>query len=434
MVLDPQKQAEAEAIFKRWDLDFAIVGLTTDDLRFRVLHNNQQVADLPIKELGDEAPEYDRPYQVTQTYQHIDCEHFPEPEDYNQTILDMLSSPNLCSRRWVWEQYDTLVQSNSLQIPGGDAGVVRIVADGEGGTNKALAFTCDVNPHYCEADPFEGGKQAVAESWRNLCSVGARPLAVTDNLNFGNPEKPEIMGQLVRAIEGIGEACVALDMPVVSGNVSLYNETQGAAILPTPTIGAVGIIDDYSKMACIGGADEGDILFLVGNIPEHLAQSTFAREILDIQDGPPPPVDLFSERRNGEFVRAAITSGYATSCHDISDGGLAICLAEMCLASNIGARIELEHPYLHATLFGEDQGHYLFTVDDEWADMYAANSEGSGVPFFKLGTMGGDQLEINDNVRVSLDEMRNCYETWFDEYMSPARFDLSKAQSTNNKE
>ena len=339
------------------------------------------------------------------------------PSDYNAALLTILGSPNMCSRRWVWEQYDSLIQSNTLQIPGGDAGVVRICDEAGNDTGKALAFTSDVNPRYCEADAFEGGKQAVAECYRNLSATGATPLATTDNLNFGNPEKPEVMGQFVAAIKGIGEACEALDMPIVSGNVSLYNETKGQAILPTPTIGAVGLIADHTKHCTIGGAHDGDVIFLVGNLANHLGQSTYMREILGLEDGPPPPVDLYAERSHGEFVRAAIHSDYATSCHDISDGGLAIALAEICLANNLGMNIAIEGENLHAQLFGEDQARYILTVDEQWADMFAANSEGSGVPFSRLGVVTGDRLKIGELISISLDVLRNTHEAWFPNYM-----------------
>ena len=236
MVLDPSREKDARAVFEKWNLDFATVGKTTDDLRFRVLHQGEEVANLPIKELGDEAPEYDRPWTEPESPPVLEPGSVQDIGDYNKALLDLLGSPDLCSRRWVWEQYDTLIQANTLQIPGGDAGVIRLVDDKGETTGRALAFTSDVTPRYCEADPLEGGKQAVAECFRNLCAVGAEPLATTDNLNFGNPEKPEIMGQLVFAIKGIGEAVESLSMPIVSGNVSLYNETNGLGILPTPTI------------------------------------------------------------------------------------------------------------------------------------------------------------------------------------------------------
>jgi phosphoribosylformylglycinamidine synthase II len=271
MVLRPEKEKEAEAIFHKWGLDFAIVGKTTDDLRFRILHQGDEVANLPIKDLGDKAPEYDRPWTEPKKPAPLAANDVPQA-DVADALLKLLGGPDLSSRRWVWEQYDTLIQGNSLQLPGGDAGVVRV----EGHPTKALAFSSDVTPRYCEADPYEGGKQAVAECWRNLTATGALPLAATDNLNFGNPERPEIMGQLVGAVKGIGDACRALGFPIVSGNVSLYNETNGQGILPTPTIGGVGLIADWSKMVRTGFAAEGQMILLVGapaSWGTHLGQS-----------------------------------------------------------------------------------------------------------------------------------------------------------------
>ena len=357
MVLDPSKREVAEAIFVKWGLDFAIVGQTTDDRRFRIFFDGEEVANLPIKELGDEAPEYDRPWIEPKPAKAIHAADIPEPEDYGVALLRLLGSPDLSSRRWVFEQYDTLIQGNTLQRPGGDAGVVRV----DGHPTKALAFSSDVTPRYCEADPYQGGLQAVAECWRNLTAVGADPLAATDNLNFGNPEKPDLMGQFVKAVEGIGAACSALAFPIVSGNVSLYNETHGQAILPTPTIGGVGLIEDRTKIATIGGMRDGDILCLVGCQGSHLGASIFLREICGIEDGAPPPVDLDEEKRNGDFVRGLIRSGDVTTCHDLSDGGLAIALAEMCIASGRGAAIDADvapagQACAHAILFGEGSG------------------------------------------------------------------------------
>lgn len=417
MVLEPTKEKEAEAIFVKWGLDFAVVGKTTDDLRFRVLHQGEEVANLPIKELGDEAPEYDRPYIEPGRHSGLEPSDVEDTGDYNAALLKILGSPDMCSRAWVWEQYDTLIQSNSLQIPGGDAGVIRLTDENGDPTGRALAFTSDVTPRYVEADPFEGGKQAVAECFRNLCAVGAEPLATTDNLNFGNPEKPEIMGQFVFAINGIGEAVSSLSMPIVSGNVSLYNETNGQAILPTPTIAAVGLIEETDKMAKVSGASEGDVVFLIGTEASHLGQSLYLRECLGIEDGPPPPVDLMTERMRGEFVRAAIGSGEITSCHDVSDGGLAIALAEMCLANNLGMTIDLASETPHASLFGEDQSRYIMTMQKSYANMFAANAEGSGVFFSRLGTVGGDSLTIGKYVSLSVQEMRATHEAWFPEYM-----------------
>ncbi|MEO0327729.1 MAG: phosphoribosylformylglycinamidine synthase subunit PurL [Pseudomonadota bacterium] len=417
MVLNPEKEAEAKSIFTKWGLDFAIVGKTTDDLRFKVLHQGEQVANLPIKELGDEAPEYERPYIEPGTHSGLDASNVEDTGDYNQALLRLLNSSELCSRRWVWEQYDTLIQSNSLQIPGGDAGVIRILNEAGEPTGKALAFTCDVTPRYVEADPFEGGKQAVAECYRNLSAVGAEPLATTDNLNFGNPEKPEIMGQFVFSIKGIGEAVESLSMPIVSGNVSLYNETNGEAILPTPTIGAVGLIEDANQMTRIGTMHEGDVVFVIGTEASHLGQSLYLREILGIEDGPAPGVDLLTERMRGEFVRAAIRSGNITACHDISDGGLAITLAEMCMAADKGMALDLSSNHMHAALFGEDQSRYVLTVDKDYAQMLAANAEDSGVFFQQLGMVASDRLTIGKSLSLSVEEMKTAHESWFPDFM-----------------
>ncbi|WP_419912765.1 phosphoribosylformylglycinamidine synthase subunit PurL [Hoeflea sp.] len=415
MVLRPEKEAEAEAIFHKWGLDFAIVGKTTDDLRFRIVHQGDEVADLPIKDLGDEAPEYDRPWRETGLYSPLPADQIDEPEDYGDALLSLVGSANNASRRWVFEQYDTLIQGNSLQLPGGDAGVVRV----DGHPAKALAFSSDVTPRYCEADPFEGGKQAVAECWRNLTATGAEPLAATDNLNFGNPERPEIMGQLVKAIEGIGEACSTLGFPIVSGNVSLYNETNGEAILPTPTIAGVGLIPDWSKMATIGGANAGDVVILLGGDGTHLGQSIYLRDCLGQSDGPPPPVDLYVERRNGKVVRSAIRNGQFTACHDISDGGLALCLAEMAIASGKGMQLDIDGEIgpAHAQLFGEDQARYVVTVSPKLANFVCVNAEGAGVPFRRLGTVGGDRLTIGGLLSISIEELRGAYESWFPDYM-----------------
>jgi phosphoribosylformylglycinamidine synthase len=416
MVLQPEKEEEAKAIFVKWGLDFAIVGKTTDDLRFRVLHQGDEVANLPIKDLGDQAPEYDRPWTQTNGRAPLPASQVAAPSDYNEALLKLIGSPNQASRRWVWEQYDTLIQGNSLQRPGGDAGVVRV----EGHPSKALAFSSDVTPRYVEADPFEGGKQAVAECWRNIVATGAEPLAATDNLNFGNPEKPEIMGQLVGAIKGIGEACRALDFPIVSGNVSLYNETNGVAILPTPTIAGVGLLPDWQKMAKIGSAKEGDKLIMIGSDGSHLGSSIYLRDICDSIEGPPPEVDLAAERRNGKFVRSIIRGGQVTACHDISSGGLVITLAEMAMASGKGAHISLSEQRgpAHALLFGEDQARYVVAVSADLADFFQASAESAGVPFRPLGTVSGDRLVIDDLVDLPVVDLANAHESWFPGFMA----------------
>src|SRR5476649_1770267 len=301
-VLKPGREDQARRIFEKWELDFAVIGFTTDTSRFVIKHQGAVVADIPVTALSDEAPIYERPF--TKRAPVTGAPAFDKTRPVLASLERILAAPDMASRRWVWEQYDNSVMNDTVQHPGGDAAVVRVH-----GTKKALAITTDVSPRYCRANPFEGGKQAVAEAWRNLTAVGAEPIAVTDNLNFGNPERPEIMGQIVRAIEGMAEACRALDFPVVSGNVSLYNETNGAAIPPTPTVGAVGLIPNYAKRASFGGMKSGDTLVLIGETHGELGSSLYLRELLGREDGAPPPVDLAMERRNGDFVRGLIRSG-----------------------------------------------------------------------------------------------------------------------------
>jgi phosphoribosylformylglycinamidine synthase II len=414
MVLRPEKKKEAEAIFRKWGLDFAIVGYTTDTLRFRISHQGEIKADLPIKDLGDQAPEYDRPWTAPIAPALVDPESIPAPNDLKPAILKILGSPDMCSRRWVWEQYDHLIQSNTAQIPGGDAAVIRIAG------NKAIAVTTDVTPRYVEADPYEGGKQAVAECWRNLTAVGAEPIALTDNLNFGNPERPEIMGQFVKAIAGIREACLALAFPVVSGNVSLYNETNGQAILPTPAIGGVGLLPDLSVMATIAFKAPGESIILIGGHGNHIGQSIYLREILGREDGAPPPVDLGRERRHGDFVRKLIRARAVTAVHDISDGGLALALAEMALASKgLGAKIALDSHNPHIALFAEDQARYVVTCPSSVAQALVEEALDLGIPAEQIGEVTADGgLVVLPGVAVSQEELRNSHEGWFPGFMA----------------
>ncbi len=414
MVLTPGKEAEAEAIFRKWGLDFAVVGRTTDTLRFVVRHRGEVMADMPIKELGDEAPEYDRPWAPSPKLPVIRAEDVKPPMPDRDALLKLVGSPDQCSRRWVYEQYDTLILGNSVVTPGGDAGLIRI---GEG--PKGLAMTCDVTPRYCEADPIEGGKQAVAEAWRNLTAVGATPLAITDNLNFGNPERPHAMGQLVGCIRGIGEACIALDFPVVSGNVSLYNETNGEGIQPTPTIGGVGVLADVARHATVAFKAAGDVVMLVGAASGWLGQSIYLRDVCGRAEGAPPPVDLAVERRNGDVVRDLIRKGQLTAVHDCSDGGLALALAEMAMAGGIGAAItELPPGPSHGVLFGEDQGRYVVTCAPGRAAAVESAADRAGVPLAMIGTVGGDALTLGKEAPISVDELRAAHEGWFPSFMA----------------
>jgi phosphoribosylformylglycinamidine synthase len=404
MVLKPEMEAASHAIFKKWGLDFAVVGKTTDTLRFVIKHGGEVKADLPIKAMGDEAPEYDRPWVEPKKPAAIS--NVPPPDDVGAALLKVMGSPNMCSRRWVWEQYDTRVQSNSAQIPGGDAGVVRIRGQ------KAIAVSSDVTPRYVEADPFEGGKQAVAECWRNLTAVGAEPIAITDNLNFGNPERPEIMGQFVMALKGIGEACRALSFPIVSGNVSLYNETNGQAILPTPTIGGVGLLRDLSKMATLKFKSAGDVILLVGGEGTHLGQTAYLRDVLGREEGAPPPVDLAKEKLHGDFIRGLINNGRVTSVHDVSDGGLAIAVAEMALASGLGAKLDAMD---HAALFGEDQARYVITSNKAEAAKIIADAK---VPVVQIGEVVKDATVSFGSTAIKLDAIQTAHEDWFPKYMA----------------
>ena len=415
MVLKPGMEDEAKAIFVKWGLDFAIIGHTTDTLRFVIKHGGETVADLPIKELGDEAPLYDRPHRQNAHQPEIRPEDVAAPMRNVDALKKLVASPDLCSKRWVYEQYDHFILGNTVQKPGGDAAVVR-VEDGP----KGLAISTDVTPRYCEADPVEGGKQAVAEAWRNITAVGGRPLAITDNLNFGNPEKPEVMGQFVGCIQGIGEACRALDFPVVSGNVSLYNETEGVGILPTPTIGGVGVVDDVEKIATVAFKRDGDALVLIGATKGWLGQSAYLATVCGREEGAPPPVDLVAEKRNGDFVRGLITSGIVDTVHDLSDGGLAVAVAEMALAGNIGAVLpECPLPVpAHAYLFGEDQGRYLLAVEpDAVADLlYSASAQ--GIDAAVIGVTGADSLTLPGDELVALDDLRTAHEGWLPGYMA----------------
>ena len=414
MVLDPSKEEVASKIFEKWGLDFAIVGVTTDDLRFRIMFDGEEVANLPIKKLGDEAPEYDRPWTEPPKPAPIPEFDMPQGQAVSDLIVKLVGSANGSSRRWVYEQYDTYIQGNSAQRPGGDAGVVRVPDRDGKDTKKALAFSSDVNPVYCEADPYEGGKQAVAEVWRNLSAVGAEPLASTDNLNFGNPERPEIMAQFVHAIKGIGEACRALNFPIVSGNVSLYNETNGVGILPTPTMAGVGILPDVDQMATVAFKNDNDAVLLVGGHGSHMGQTMALRELTGGDFGPPPSVDLELEKKNGDFVRDIIRKGLVTACHDISSGGLGVAVAEMAIKGNIGASITLPGDAATA-LFSEDQARYVITCTREQRDAVLDTAEKAGIEIEAIGKTGGNNLEAGGT--ISLETLREAYEGWFPEFM-----------------
>ncbi len=411
MVLQPGKEALAKAVFDKWELDFAVIGTLTDSGRMVLKKDGRVVAELPIDPLAQAAPEYDRPWVPTPKKPVLSAADVPE-KPWAEALTALVGGPSGCSRRWVWEQYDHMVMGDTVGRPGGDAAVVRIH-----GTAKGLAASSDVNPRYVAADPVEGGRQAVAESWRNLTAVGATPLAITDNMNFGNPERPEIMGQFVGAIEGMGEACRALDYPVVSGNVSLYNETNGQGILPTPTIGGVGLLPEVDKSVGIGFTAPGQALILIGQEGNWLGQSLYLWELFGRAEGAPPPVDLAAERRNGDFVRGLIRAGRVAACHDVSDGGLLVAVAEMAMASGIGVEISAEGPHPHAALFGEDQGRYVLAVAEADAEPILAAARAAEVPARRLGATGGDAIGVSGKGAVKLTVLTAAHQGWFPAFM-----------------
>jgi len=423
MVLKPGREEMAEAIFTKWELDFAVIGEVTDTRRMVLTHGGETVCDIPLGPLADDAPLYDRPHLSREEYKaHVDVQplgNIPESTDIGADLLKMMASPALASRRWIWEQYDSQVGADTAQRSGGDAAVVRVH-----GTNKGLAITTDCTPRYCKADPYEGGKQAIAEAYRNLCAVGAKPLATTDCMNFGNPEKPHIMAQFVGCIEGMAEACEALNMPIVSGNVSLYNETTGAdgvshAILPTPAIGAVGLIDDLDKMMTIGFKEEGDEIWLLGSWKSsHMGQSTWLNQLHARQDGLPPSVDLDEEQKIGAFVYSLIGESKVTAVHDVSDGGLLVAITEMALAGKIGAEIDPAFDIKGVEWFGEGQARYVVTVSDPADTAIIDLAEKHGINFAYLGTVGGNSISLDDGFNIPLSDLRKAHESFFRDWMA----------------
>jgi phosphoribosylformylglycinamidine synthase subunit PurL len=410
MVLEPGKEDMARKIFEKWELDFAVIGRLTDTKHMVLKMGGDVVADLPIPPLVDASPEYDRPWVPTPKRDAVSP---APPNDLMAALKTLMGSPDVASKEWIWDQYDHMVMGDTVARPGGDAAITRVH-----GTQKALAITSDCTPRYCLADPIEGGRQVVAEAWRNITATGATPLAVTDNMNFGNPEKPEIMGQFVGCIEGMREACSELDFPVVSGNVSLYNETNGNAIMPTPVIGGVGLLGDVSKAIGSAFQDADEAIIVIGRTQGHLGASLYLREVEGQEDGPPPPVDLARERKHGDFVRTQILEGRITACHDVSDGGLGVSIAEMALAGNKGAEVHVPTNGIasHAWLFGEDQGRYVLATNDPVRLL--AEAAKAGVPAARIGTTTDHTLTFVDQGAISLSEIRQINESWMPEYMS----------------
>ena len=417
MVIQPGKEQLAFDIFEKWELDVAQIGKTTDTGRLVLKHQRKKVCDIPIAPLADDAPNYDRPHIMPAPRPVLDPNDVHETQDYDDALVRIISCPDIASKRWIWEQYDRHVMTDTVDSSqsGGDAAIVRIH-----GSNKAVAITTDVTPRYVFADPREGGKQCVAETWRNLSVVGADPIAITDCLNFGNPERPEIMGQFVGAIDGMNEACRALNYPVVSGNVSLYNETNGEAIPPTPAVGGVGLIPDLSYVSTLNGAKDGDMLILLGVTKGWLGASIYLREILSSENGAPPPVDLEAEKLYGDYVRKLIRMRRVNAAHDLSDGGLAIAACEMAFTNNIGVSLAgppnmTKH---HAWLFGEDQARYLLAVDEYSVNPIISTAKDKGMSAQIVGKIGGDRISAAGAFDVSLAGLREKHEAWLPDFMS----------------
>jgi phosphoribosylformylglycinamidine synthase II len=419
MMLKPGREPEAQAIIQKWGLDFAVIGTTTDTGRMVIMHKGNVEADLPVDKLANSAPMYERPWTEPKKPVTILPEWVPAPNSILGTLKDMMGGHALASRRWIWEQYDHMVMGDTVGRPGGDAGVVRVH-----GTKKGIAVACDCTPRYVLADPEMGTKQAVVETWRNLTAVGADPLAITDNMNFANPERPEIMGQFVASVRGMGEACTALDYPVVSGNVSLYNETNGIGIPPTPAIGGVGLVPDWTKIADIKLKGDGNMLIVIGQEAGHLGQSLYQQHATGKFDGAPPPVTLEDEIKAGRLIRALIRSGIALSVHDCADGGLLVTIAEMALSGGshggsreaTGVGVEL-YPYegklpAHAIWFGEDQGRYVVEVTPQKAEEVLERARLLELPARIAGRTGGDALALKGEKSLPLAELRAAHEGW----------------------
>ncbi len=409
MVLRPDRQDMARAIFEKWDLDFAVIGHLTETGHIVVKHKGIVEADIPLDPLAEQAPLYHRPTE--ETPKRAPLGPVADPAGILPALLTLMACPDLCSRAWVWDQYDSTVGGQTVKRPGAaDAAIVRL-----DGYTRALALTTDCTPRYVLADPEAGGAQAVAEAWRNITATGALPLAITDNMNFANPEKPRIMGQFAASIRGMAAACIALDFPVVSGNVSLYNETEGRPILPTPAIGGLGVLEDAAQAVGLALAPGHDLV-LIGATAGWLGQSLWLREIAGREDGPPPPVDLAAERRNGDFVRAQILAGHVAACHDLSDGGLLCAIADMALAGDCGAALTADGD--HAFWFGEDQARYILAVADAPALLTAA--AGAGIPALTLGRSGGGDLTLPGGATMSVAELREAHARFFPAWMNGA--------------
>ncbi len=416
IVLENGKEEEAKKIFDKWNLDFAIIGKTTKSKKIELFFDNKQVTDIPVNTLVENSPMYDRKWKKAK----LPKKNKIKKEDLNNLkIIDVLkkvlSNPNICNKEWIWQQYDHTVMGDTIQKPGGDSGVVRVH-----GTNKAVAASVDSSAVYCWAHPLTGGKQVVCESFRNLISVGAKPVAITNCLNFGSPENEENMGEFVECVQGIGEASEYLKFPVVSGNVSFYNQTKDVGIKPTPSIGGVGLIKDYKNMITMDLKEVGNLVLVIGKTEGHIDQSLFARNILDEKNGPPPEVNLFNEKNNGETLLKLIDNGFIKSAHDISLGGIITAISKMCIKGNKGINLKMSKNLINEIeyFFGEDQGRYLIEITKKDQKKVTDILEKNAVHFDELGTINEDLLYINDKTKVTIDELKTSNTSWLNNYMS----------------
>jgi len=413
MIIEPDKEQEAKAVFDKWGLDFATIGILTDTNHLVINHNDELKAEIRLDILESGAPSYDRPYKIIKESAFDESLVKETAESPINILKRLINSPNLCSRKWVWEQYDHMVMNDTILRPGGDAAIVRVH-----GTNKGFEISTDSTPRYCSADPVEGGKQAVAESWRNITSVGALPIAITDCMNFGNPEKEEIMGQFAGVVTGMIEACEILDYPVVSGNVSLYNETNGKGINPTPAIGGVGLIENLNHFSTPHLKRDNDTVLLVGKTDGYLGQSIYAKEILNIISGLPPKVNLKNEKKIGDAIRDLININKLDTVHDISDGGFLVALTEMSISGGIGVKIHLDEKDVSPNfLFGEDQGRYIISVPDELISDILRILESKNIFFQKIGKTSGTKIIINNSEEIEIKSLKKIHEDWFNEYL-----------------
>jgi len=416
IVLENGKEDLAKKIFDKWNLDFAVIGKTTKSKKIELYFDKVKVADIPVSTLVENSPMYDRKWKKIKLPKKIkiEKEQFKNLKIVN-VLNKILSNPNVCSKEWIWQQYDHTVMGDTIQKPGGDAGVVRVH-----GTNKAIAASVDSSAVYCWAHPLSGGKQVVCESWRNLIAVGAKPIAITNCLNFGSPENEENMGEFVECVQGLGEASLYLNFPVVSGNVSFYNQTKDIGIKPTPTIGGVGLIKNYKNMVTMDLKQVENILLVIGKTEGHLDQSLFSRDILNEKNGPPPEINLFNEKNNGETILKLIDKKLVKSAHDVSLGGIITSIAKMCIKGKKGATLNKNNNFINQFeyLFGEDQGRYIIEVEKKDLKNVTEIIEKNSVHYDKLGIVNNDILIIDDKSKVSIDDLIKSHTTWLTNYMS----------------